>query len=117
MTNIVDDRNVVAEKFCSNAVVEKGALVQDRQTAKVPEHEADRIEHSRWLQNDGVFSWRQLVRVLRVERFLRRYLRQPPGIEVTDVRRIGFLPAGGIMVQHGDRDFSRRLAMKGAHTI
>src|SRR5260370_11085656 len=117
MTNIVDDRNVVTEKFCSNAVVEKGALFQDRQTAKVPEHEADKIEYGRWFQNDGVFSWRELVGVLRIERFLRRDFRQPTGIEGACVGRIGFLPARGIMVQHGDRDLSRRLAMKGAHAI
>src|SRR5208282_3066027 len=102
VSNVVPDIDVLAEEFASDAVIQERALVENGESAKVEEHEANDVEHGGRLENDGVFPSGNLARACRFECFASRDFCQGSGIQVCDIGRIGFLPTRGIGGQHGD---------------
>ena len=90
MRDVVPDSDVLAEELRAHAAVEKRTLVEDRHAGKIPEHEADNVKHSRGLENHRVLPCRNLARIRRVERLLRRSLRQPSGSRLATFGELAF---------------------------
>src|SRR5947208_3669442 len=109
MYHVVRNINVVTEKLRADAIVQKGTLIENRQAAEIEKHKADHIEDSGRFENYGVLPCGNLLRMCRVECFFCGGLGRRLGIEVGHIRRVGFLPTGGIRRQHSDGDFRRGL--------
>ena len=111
MHNVVADIDVVAEQFRAHTIVQKGTLIENRQTAEIKKHEADHVEYGGRFQNHRVLPCGNLPRMCRLEPFFCRSLGKRLGIEVGHIRRVGFLPTGGIRRQHSDGNFRRSLCV------
>ncbi len=66
MRHIVPDVDVLSEKLFPDPVVEERSLVQNRHSAKIPEHEAGDVEYGRRLQDHRVLPRRNLSRTRRL---------------------------------------------------
>src|SRR5581483_2158955 len=92
--DVVEDIDVFAEDLFAYPIGEKGALVKDRQAAKIPEHEPNQVEYGSGFQDHRVLARRQFLRIPRGERLLRRSLSQQERVELLNIRIIRLLPAG-----------------------
>src|SRR5450432_611597 len=109
MSGVVPDVDVLAEEFRAYAITEKRSLIEYREAGEIPEHEADDIKDRGGLENDSVFTGGEIERVDRLGGFAGGGFGQGFGIEAGDVGRVEFLPARGIVAEHGNGDFGERL--------
>src|SRR5512140_1993483 len=107
--------NVVAEYLLPETIVEERSLVEQRQATKIPEHEADDVENSRWLQNDGVLARRYFFRRSRLSSFLCGSLGHSTRIDVACVGRVRLLPTGGVRRRHRNAGLGHCLAVPALH--
>src|SRR5260221_4056415 len=82
---VIPDVDVLAEKLRTYTITEKRPLVEQRQAAEIPEHEADDVEHCGGLKDDGVFSGGEIEWVDGLGGFSGGGFRQGLGIEASDV--------------------------------
>ena len=105
MCHVIPNRNILAKQLCADSIAEKRALIEDGESAKIVESEADSVEHGGGLKDDRVFARLKLARRGRFDRLLSGDFGQALGIQVRGVGRISFLPSRGIGRKHGDGNF------------
>src|SRR5436190_18991633 len=54
MHNVVADIDVVAEQFRAHTIVQKGTLIENRQTAEIKKHDADHVVYCGRIYNNIV---------------------------------------------------------------
>src|SRR6204780_58513 len=113
MVNVIPERDVLAKKFLTHAVIQAGALVENGGPGKIQEKGADDIEDGGRLQDRGVVAGLQNARIARGDSLVARGFGEFVRMDITDVGRTRFGPAGRFVFQNGDREFGIGVLMAG----
>src|ERR1700747_2237965 len=117
MVGVVGDGNIFAEEWLVHAFEKAGALIGYRSSGEIVKEKTYQIEDGCWLEDYGVLSRCQFLRVLGHLRFLAGAGGQLLRVEIANIARVGFGPTGGGLVLHGDGKLGVGLAMRGKECL
>src|SRR4030095_2328121 len=102
MINVVDNGDVFAKELLAHPFGQARTLILECGCGEIVEEKTDKIENRCGLEDDSIFSGRELLRILRHSCFLACASCQRLRIKGPHIAPIPFCPTGRSIVLHGD---------------